>query len=155
MDAEKKPTEVQAPEEGYNRQEPNAPIIAGIGAAIVIVVVVVIVAVNFLFQQTNEHKVFLMQESTISQETLSLRAKEDADLYQYRFIDRQKGEVRLPIERAMELYVKEAAEGKFKYPTTPGVIKPETPDGQAPAPAGASPAKPATGAAPNATGKAD
>ncbi|MDX2150958.1 MAG: hypothetical protein SFV54_09500 [Bryobacteraceae bacterium] len=153
MDAEKKPVEIHTPEEGYDRQDVPAGIVAGFAAAIVLVVVAVIVAVSFLYQQTNERNIFVRQEAALSQETLSLRAKEDADLYQYRFIDRQKGEVRLPIDRAIELYVKEAAEGKFKYPTAPGVIKPETPtDGQAPA----APGQPAQqGATPNATGKAD
>jgi hypothetical protein len=38
----------------------------------------------------------------------ALGAREDADLNSYRYIDRAKGTVRLPIDRAMDVLVEEA-----------------------------------------------
>ena len=47
---------------------------------------------------------------------MDVRAREDEALHSYRYLDREKGTIRLPIERAMELLASEAAQGKLKYP---------------------------------------
>ena len=44
-----------------------------------------------------------------SQALRDLRAREDEELHSYRYLDRDKETVRLPIERAMELMASEAA----------------------------------------------
>ena len=55
----------------------------------------------------------------------TLRASEEKQLTSYRYSDRAKGTVVLPVDRAMELLVKEAAEGKLPYSTAPTEIKSE------------------------------
>jgi len=110
-------------DEGFDRDDPNAGIIALIGGAIVIIVIAVIMSVSYLYEVSRDEDVNTLVAQPVSQELLNLRAKEDGDLYQYKYIDRKTGAVRLPIDRAMELYAKEAAEGKFKYPTAPAHIK--------------------------------
>ncbi len=112
-----------AAEEGFDRGEPNARVIALTGSAIILVVVVVIFAIQYLYDRAHEQQVAVMVEQPVGRDLLDLRAKEDTDLYQYRYVDRTKGIVRLPIDRAMDLFVKEAAEGKLKYPTAPAPVK--------------------------------
>jgi|GEM_PF-1012685 hypothetical protein len=122
-----------AAEGGYDRGEPNTPIIGFIGGAIVLIVIIVILGIQFVYQRSLQDQVAQKQELPVASDLLELRAKEDAALYQYRYIDRAAGTVGLPIERAMDLLVKEAAEGRLKYPTKPAPVKkvdplaPETP----------------------------
>lgn len=112
-----------AAEGGYDRAEPNTPIIGFIGGAIVLIVIIVILGIHFVYQRSLQDQVAQKQELPVASDLLELRAKEDAALYQYRYIDRTAGVVGLPIERAMDLLVKEAAEGRLKYPTQPAPVK--------------------------------
>ncbi len=139
---------VHTPEEGFDHGEPNAGFIALIGGAIVVVVVVVVVAITYLYDFAHDQQMDVQVAQPVSQELLDLRAKEDSDLYQYKYIDRNAGTVRLPIDRAMDLLVKEAAEGKLKYPTAPAPVKTAAELAAAAAPGGAPGAAPATNATP-------
>lgn len=47
----------------------------------------------------------------VSEDLRALRAREDIQLNSYEYIDREKGTVRLPITRAMELLSQEYAQG--------------------------------------------
>jgi hypothetical protein len=56
-----------------------------------------------------------------------LRAREAEQLTKYSYIDKDSGLVRIPVDRAMELFAQEAAAGKLFYPGKPYAPKPEEP----------------------------
>lgn len=139
---------VHTPEEGFDHGEPNTAMIALVGGSIVLVVIIVIVAVTYLYDYAHLEEEEVRVAEPVSQQLLDLRAKEDSELYQYKYIDRKAGTIRLPIDRAEELLIKEAAEGKLKYPTAPAPVKSAAELAAAPtAPAGAAPKQNATPAA--------
>ena len=103
----------------FDRQEPKARFIAVFAGGMVVVLIAVVLGIQFYFDRSREQQVYIKQMLPESEELQALRAREDTDLYSYRYIDRAKGRVRLPIERAMELLEKEAAEGRLPYSTKP------------------------------------
>ncbi len=65
------------------------------------------------------------QCSTRDGSPVTVADREAEELHSYRYLDRDKGTVRLPIERAIELVAAEYAEGKLRYPTQPVPVPPE------------------------------
>ena len=61
-----------------------------------------------------------------SQET---KAREDEHLYHYGYIDKSKGLVRMPVDRAMQLIADEYKQGKAGYNTKTYPVKPESAGG--------------------------
>ncbi len=131
--------------EGFDRSDPSGPWVVGSAAIIVITLVIVVFSVDYLFQATwsqNEYEAVLAKESP---ELQDVRTKEAEQLNHYRYIDQEKGSVRLPIDRAIDLFAAEAKEGKLFYPAKSAPVKvPEPVDAAAggagnpsPAPAGA------------------
>lgn len=109
--------------EGFDRSDPSGSWIVGSAAAIVITLVIVVLSVDYLFQETlsqNEYEVVLSKDSPELQE---VRTKEAEQLNHYRYIDQEKGVVRLPIDRAMDLFAAEAAGGKLFYPAKSAPVK--------------------------------
>lgn len=138
--------------EGFDRQDPSGPWVLAFAAGIVITLVLVVLAVDYLFQATLDQNV---SESVLTQESPELqevRTKEAEQLNHYRYADAEKKAVRLPIDRAMELFAAEAKAGKLFYPTKPSPVKAPEADPAAAtaaaAPAAQTPA-PAAGAAPH------
>lgn len=132
------------PEAGFDPGEPQANVIAIFGIVTVVMLVVVILSVQSYFDHAHEQQVYEKVMLPPSEELRSLHAREDGQLYSYQYIDRGKGTVRIPIARAMELLIKESAEGKVFYPTKAAPVRPETPTGPAPG----QPATPAPAPAP-------
>ncbi len=93
---------------GFDTAEPRARSIALLGAAMVITLVLVIAGVQVYFDHVLEQQIFVKQLEPVSADLKALHAREDTDLHQYRYLDRAKGTVRLPIERAMDLVIEEA-----------------------------------------------
>jgi hypothetical protein len=98
--------------EGFEQSEPRTGFIALLGSAIMIVLVLVIAGVQAYYDHVREQQIFVKQLEPVAEDLQALRAREASELHQYRYIDRAKGAVRLPIERAMELLVKEAHDKK-------------------------------------------
>lgn len=97
---------------GFDTGEPKARYIAVAGVALFVVLAAIILGVQWYYDSVREQQVFVKQLQPVSQDLKALHAREEADLTQYRYVDRAKGTVRLPIERAMELIVKERGNGK-------------------------------------------
>ncbi len=93
---------------GFETTEPPSGAIALVGAGIVIMLVLVIVGVEAYYDRVRDQQIFVKQLQPVSEDLKALRAREDTDLNSYRYIDRAKGSVRLPINRAMDLLVEEA-----------------------------------------------
>ena len=137
------------PSEGFDRTEPAAPKIFLFVVVSVVALVAMILAVQMDFQKIWDEAVYEKVLSVPGGELADLHSLEAWRLTHYEYPDATKKEVRLPYERAKELFLKEAAEGKTFYPGKPTEPKPEEPvtsdSGKAePAkPPTAEPAKPA------------
>jgi hypothetical protein len=124
---------------GYDHAEPSGRplfLLTGIAA---VVVVVLIGAVTMFFNHVQDDAIQDKVLAPPSDLLVGLHQREDKQLYSYQVIDPAKGTVQLPIDRAMELVIKEAGEGKLPFPLKSTVVGAEV----APAaPAAAAPAAP-------------
>ncbi len=117
-------SDVPGSHQGFDRAEPNARAIAAFGVATIVLLVVVVLGLQFYFDRTLEEQVYVQVLAPESQALTTLRAREDEELHTYRFTDRDKGIVRVPVERAIELLAAESAQGKLRYPTQPASVQP-------------------------------
>src|SRR5215472_3581614 len=133
------------PKDGFDRSEPNAISIWGFTIGSVIALALVIGALQGYFfkiwNDAEQEKVLTAPDSRLQ----DVRARDDWDLTHYMYLDKKAGQVRIPVDRAQDLFLKEVAAGKTFYPGKPTVPKKEEP-----APAAA----PANGAAPAAAAPA-
>lgn len=131
------------PSLGYDPGEVKTWLVAIFFVAGAALLIVVMVGVSLFYSYFHEQIVYEEVLKPVSQDLKELHAREDSALYAYKYADRTKGEVRLPISRAMDLIVEESANGKWKFPTKPSPWRPETPAGGA----GPAVAAPGSGAA--------
>ena len=87
--------------------DPNVPatVVVGVVGAILLFVVVVLLQAVFYSAERAENQVKVVAPA--SEELASLRASQLEVLHSYRWIDQPNGVVGIPIERAMELVVRE------------------------------------------------
>jgi hypothetical protein len=121
----------------YDRREPNYKVLIPFVAVCVVLFLIIVFGVSEYYEifreQLVEERVLLPQ----SPELLAVRAMEKKNLTTYGVVDKDKGVVRIPIERAMELVAADAASGKPKYNTNAYTVKSATTaPGAAAAPAG-------------------
>ena len=109
--------------QGYDVNEPKMALVAASGGAIMVLLILVILAVQFYFDRVEQQLVFVRVAEPVAQDLKDLRHREDSELHSYEYIDRAKGVVRVPIERAMTLLAREYADGKVAYPTKPTPVK--------------------------------
>lgn len=115
MSEELKP--ITAADAGFDSEEPNAKGILLFTGATVVLFIAVLVGVTYYFNNVYERREYEQVLAPISEQLKELHAREDWNLTHYQYVDKATGQVRIPLNRAMELLVKEAAEGKLKYPT--------------------------------------
>src|SRR5262249_13572529 len=109
--------------------EPDSKSIAGFAIVTIISLVVVIGAIQFYF---NTVWGSMVQERVLdapAMELRDLRALEQWRATHYEFPDAAKSRVRIPLDQAKDLCLKDAAAGKTFYPGKPTEPKPETPGG--------------------------
>jgi hypothetical protein len=116
------PEAAAAPTEGFDTQEPRYGVVALFGIATVIFIVAAIIGVQGYYDSMLEREVFIRVLQPVSEDLRNLRAEEQQHLHSYQYIDRNKGLVRLPIERAMQLLEEEARAGKVPYNTKPAPV---------------------------------
>jgi hypothetical protein len=109
--------------EGFDFSEPQTPKIWLFTVGSVIVLVVVIVALQQYFDKIWNDAVYQKVLVAPSQELLDMRNRDAWKLTHYSYEDKSKGQVRIPVDRAQELFLKEAAEGKTFYPGKPTLPK--------------------------------
>ncbi len=86
---------------------PSASLIALVGVVGVILVFVVIVGLQTLFYNVQKAEIEEKVYSQIPEELSRLRSQQLEQLNRYRWIDEKGGVVGVPIDRAMDLVVKE------------------------------------------------
>jgi hypothetical protein len=120
--------------EGFDHTEPKAGAIAAFGIGSVILLIVTILALQAYFNKIWQEAVYEKVLVPPSEQLQDLHRREDWFLTHYSWADKKNGQVRIPLDRAMELFAQEAASGKLFYPAKDYVPKKEEPA----APAGAS-----------------
>ena len=133
MSKEQETIVIPADGAGFDRQDPQAFMIALFAIASVVALILVMLAVQIFYQHGREQQIYEKVLLPVSQDLLDLRAREDSNLHSYGYINKEKTQIRVPIERAMDLIVKEYADGKLRYSMKPTPVKPLVP-AAAPAP---------------------
>ena len=124
----------------YDHRDARAGLIAAVSAGILMLLVVMIVGVYWLYVVTYQRIDQQVYSGAPSRELLAIREREQENLHRYSFIDKEKGIVRIPIDRAMEILAAEFAAGKVSYNTKTYPAKPEPPGGAAGGDSAAAPA---------------
>jgi hypothetical protein len=137
------------PREGFDRDEPSAGAIALFAVGSLFLLVLTILAIQQYFDHIWNEAVYEKVLAPPSEQLKEVRGRDDWNLTHYMYMDKAAGQVRIPVDRAMELILQDAAAGKTFYPAKATVPKKEEPAVAPPAP-GATPGA-APGAAPAAT----
>jgi hypothetical protein len=121
------------PKEGFDPTEPAARQITGFVIGSVITLVVVIAALNIYFNSVWEESVY---DKVLAAPGLEVRDQRNLEAWRmehYEYATPAKDTVRIPFDRAKELFLADQAQGKTFYKAQPTVPKPEEPAGTAPA----------------------
>ncbi len=133
------------PSEGYDSTEPDSKSITFFVIASVVTLVVMLFALQGYFDKVWNELVYDRVLTVPSGELAAQHNLENWRLTHYEYADPAKTTVRIPLEQAKELFLKEAAEGKTFYPGKPTEPKPEVPGGNEPAKTDAKGGQPAPG----------
>jgi len=120
------------PKEGFDPTEPEASRITMFVVISVITLVVVIVALQNYFENVWTSAVTEKVLTAAPPELKDQRALEAWRMTHYEYTTPAKSQVRLPLDRARELVLQEAAQGKTFYPGRPTTPKVEEPAKAAP-----------------------
>lgn len=129
------------PGEGFDHAEPKAGAIAAFGIGSVILLVIMILALQAYFNKIWQEAVYEKVLAPPSEQLIDLHRREDWFLTHYSWVDKKNGAVRIPLDRAMELFAHEAASGKLFYPAKSYVPKKDDAAGASGAAGAAPPAK--------------
>lgn len=88
----------------------NTPVIAVVGFVSAIVTFALIIAVQVLYYQVSAGETDRKVIGVRAEEADDMLAQQDAKLARYGWVDRAKGSVTVPVERAMDLVVRELQE---------------------------------------------
>jgi hypothetical protein len=132
--------------EGYDPSEVDAISVSLVGGVIIAVIIAVFVGVTLYWDKFLNGRYKEVVEASPTAQLESLHKREDATLNGYSYVDKTKGQVRIPIDRAMQLLISEVQAGKTPYNTKDTVKLPDPAAAAAPAPGGA--AAPAAAATP-------
>jgi hypothetical protein len=115
----------------FDHRDPKAGMIVVIAVTTVIILAALCIGVYWFYTISYEQVEFSQYTGVASKELIAIHEREDEQLHKYGYIDKQKGIVRLSVERAMELVELEARQGRFGWNTKTYPAKPELPGGAA------------------------
>ena len=115
--------ELGKPGVDFDRSEPRAWLIVGLGLTAIIALVAVILGIQAYFDYVREQAIYEKVSVPVADDLKNLRTQEDEELNTYKYLDRNKGVVQIPISRAMELLAQEASANKLKYFQKPTPVK--------------------------------
>jgi hypothetical protein len=107
----------------------NTPVIAAVGFVSAVLTFALIVAVQVLYYHVSAAETDRKVIAVRAEEADDMQAQQDAKLARYGWLDRAQGRVAVPVERAMELVVRELQEQQKNQTQDAGKKRP------APAPA--------------------
>ena len=110
--------------EGYDREDPQGIPVFAFAAVIVITLIASFVFVTYYYGTVNDNQIQAAVGSAVgSRDLTEVRSAEEDLLSRYKFTDKAKGKVNLPLERAMELLEQESKAGQLFYSTKPTPVK--------------------------------
>jgi hypothetical protein len=115
------------PREGFDHSEPAARKITFFVIVSVITLVVTILALQAYFDKIWNEAVYEKVLSVPGEELGDLRSLARWRLAHYEYADPSQTRVRIPFDRAKELFLADEAAGKTFYPAKPTEPKPEEP----------------------------
>jgi hypothetical protein len=115
------------PREGFDRAEPSAGAIVVFAVGSLVLLVITILAIQQYFDHIWSQAVYEKILAPPSELLHEVRGRDDWNLTHYMYLDKPSGQVRIPIDRAMELNLQDAAAGKTFYPAKATVPKKEEP----------------------------
>ena len=101
---------------GYETSEPNLLVVGIVSLGIVVALIVVIFFVQSIYKRAYARQVEEKILTPVIKPYRELQAWEEKELHSYGVLDVEKGQVRLPVERAMEVFLSEAGNGQLFYP---------------------------------------
>lgn len=113
----------------YDRRNARSANLALIGGVSIVLLAVFAIGIYWLFTVTWEQIEHDQVGAAPSKELVSIREREEEQLHQYGYINKEQGVVRLSVERAMQLVEEDAKAGKVSWNTRKSVVKPELPGG--------------------------
>jgi len=113
--------------EGFDHSEPKAGAIAAFAIGSVLLLILTIVALQVYFNKIWQEAVYEKILVPPSEQLVDLHRREDWFLTHYSYADKKNGVVRIPLDRAMELFAQEAASGKLFYPAKDTLPKKDEP----------------------------
>jgi hypothetical protein len=115
------------PSEGFDRGEPNVKSIWAFTIVSIVVLVLVIVALQQYFVKIWSDAVSEKVLTAPDAQLQMVRGRDDWDLTHFMYLDKKSGQIRIPVERATDLFLQEISAGKPFYPGKPTVPKKEEP----------------------------
>ena len=110
--------------EGYDREDPQGIPVFAFAGVIVITLIASFVFVTYYYGTVNDNQIQAAVGNAVGSRDLGeVRAAEEDSLSRYKFIDKAKGKVNLPLDRAMELLEQEAKAGQLFYSAKPTPVK--------------------------------
>ena len=110
----------------FDDTEPGSVNIFVVAVCTIIFILVSIVGVYGYYSWFREKMIYERQLAPNSVDLTAIRTREDQLLNSYSYLEKDKGIVRLPISRAIELVMEESKDGMEKYPVAAKVIPPPT-----------------------------
>ena len=132
---------VEPGNEGFDATEVDAVTASMFGGVIILIIIAVFIGITLFWDKFLVGRYRTVVEAAPNQQLDDLHKTEARLLNGYSYVDKAKGQVRIPIDRAMQLLLDEVKAGKAPYNNKDSV---KTPD---PAEATAAAATPAAGAA--------
>ena len=99
----------------FDHRDPKAGMIVVIAFTTVIILAALCIGVYWFYTVSYEQVEFTQYTGVASKELIAIHEREDEQLHKYGYIDKQRGIVRLSVERAMELVELEAKHGQFSW----------------------------------------
>jgi hypothetical protein len=115
----------------FDRRNAKAGPIAIISLVSILVIAIFVVGVYWFYTVTYEQVEHDQFTGVASKELIAIREREDEQLHKYGYINKEKGIVRLPVERAMQLVEEEARTGRVGWNTRTYPALAELPGGAA------------------------
>lgn len=112
-------------EEDFDRHEPRTGRIAIVSGATVLLLTAICAGLYWLYVFSSERIEYEQVLAPPSEELKAIHEREEKHLNTYGYINKEKGIVRVPIDRAMEILVSEAKEGKLAYNMKTYAVKPD------------------------------
>ncbi len=94
---------------GYEKRDVNIFMVIGLSVLSVVFLIIILVFLIDYFVESKEQMIYEAQLQPESADLNGLLVAEEEELTSYKILDIERGVYRIPVDRAMELLVKEAS----------------------------------------------